>query len=622
MFPLKRGGDFTMSFVDAGNLTSGIDFSSIIRNALQQALGGKGLTDKAIGLPIGTAGTLPSKTVAVADAPALATSPPAPTADGRFRGFTPATFAPKGAQAPATTPAPGVYDPHNDKTYQYRYATGGKEGTSTVDASSLTNLPLEAMHAADPTKHFGEYYGAYTDQGDLAATLMAQPGAKTQLIDPNTGQVVAEGVGPQGSQEIASLASAISKKLGKQATWDIAQETGAGTGKFQTFYGDRVDKPRFTLLSALKMIAPAALGMLLGPAAGGLIGGLTGLGSAASTALGSGLTAFGTGLAEGEKPLQAAIGGLGAGAGGFLGAGGLGGAAGGAAGGSGLGFLSGLSPNFSAAAGDVGTFSPSAAAAGLGGITSGALGGGALGSVLGNGLSNPTGTLSGAVQGGGDLGANTVEGITVTAPRAAAGGIGGAAGAGAGGLAGGMTGGWSGTPENAVSPEIDVTAPKTATTGPQIDPAQIATNIPGLIPTSSYTPAPQLDQPQNNANRDSKIGQNVADLLNKLLNGGGPSGGSQGGRSTVTDPFTPGGGTSGPGDKNTGPIGGTPNAPNAPSPGTPAIHATSPSFSSTQAGGKGVTGSPFGGGAGPAALGSINLKGSAAPDIYPWQTVV
>lgn len=633
----------SVSFIDTGNITSGIDFGSIIRSALSSALGG-GLMDKATGsynvAPMVKDPTQP-QTLPGPGGPPAASPLSGVDLSGLQKflvGLPGGGAIPPAAGAGGAAAAPSGYNPNDDSTYTQRYAGGGKLSDKTIMATpqSLPGLNLLPESAANPTKGWGPSYQALTDQGDVVATLMAQPGAKTELIDPQTGQVVAEGLGQQGSQEIASLATALSQKLGKKAAWDIAQETGANTGQFQTFYGDRIDKPRFTLLSALKMILPAAVALIpgLGPALGGALG----LSGSVGSGVGSGIAAGLTGLAEGEKPLQALLGGLGAGAGGFFGAGGFGGAAGG--GGDALtssigadvlteGGMSGLDPILSGA----GFFGP-AATFGAGGVDLlGGLGslagsglssfGGNLGSVLGNGLNNVSGLSGGAGGGAGAAGGGfTVDPLTVTGQAPGA-----AGGAGAGG-AGGALGSFGGTPPGytEVSPvEVDGKPPSQ---GPTVTPAPVP-NVSGLTPSpAGGLQVDGLKDPNTQPQQNPHAGKLIQDLLKNLLHrgggGAGAAGGQGGGHSTVTDPFTPGGGSPPVPPSGGGRPENNPSTPSQPGGGGPSIHATSPSFSNPAmtAPPLATKNSPFGGGAGPGGLGNINLKGSAAPDIYPWQTVV
>ena len=314
---------------------------------------------------------------------------------------------------------------------------GGKLSDQTLMAGPNTLPGLQLTPLSPPNQKYSGadgYYAAYTNDGDLAATVMAPDGANVRLIDPTTGQVVAQGSGPQGSQYIASLANQLSQKLGGKANWDIAVETAPGAGTYNTMQGDRTDHPHFTLAKALQTFGPALLGAL--------VAGPMGFG-----ALAGGLTAGGVGLLAGQSPLQALLSAAGVGVGSALG--GLGGAAGSAAGAApeAAGVLANVpglidTPALLSAAG-------SSLGAGTGGVL-GALGAGA------------------ASLGSSSLGTLLPE-LTVTAPAAAGaglgaalgGGAGGALGAGLGALSSGGIGGASGSPTLAGSAGTDTLPPNT-----------------------------------------------------------------------------------------------------------------------------------------------------------------
>ena len=525
----------------------------------------------------------------------------------------------KNAPAQPAPTGPVKTSPHGwtDDIYGQRYAQGGGIDTSDTiqaNASTLPGLKLEGESAA--SGKFGAGYLAKTNMGDTATSVNAADGARVQLIDPQNGQVVAEGVGPQGADYIASLATAISQKLGKQANWDIATETGKGTNQFTTSFGDRTDKPRFTLLSALKTVAPALVAMI--PGVGTAIGTALGLSGAAATGVGSALAAGATGLATGQKPLQALLTAAGAGAGGYFGgAGGAGGAAGSAGGdfagglGNALGGLATDAGGWGAAAaglGDVGlgTFGAGLGSAlagtGLGGLAGGLAGGG-LGDSAG-GLANGGSLPASATQG---LGPNTVPELVVQGSKGGLGnlGVGASLGAGAG----------AALPN--VVPELTVTAPKQpVSSNPSIEPATILGSIPGLTPSPSGGLDVKLDQQPNNLGKDIK---SATDLIKVLLGngqgGGGTSPSPRESRPGVT-PMGPEGGGSGGGPggggTTTSPIPGVTPTNTGGGLGTPSNGGIKSPMAQVGAGTGGSSG------VGVSGPGNLKLQGSLAPNIYPW----
>lgn len=212
----------------------------------------------------------------------------------------------------------------------YDIATKNASRGKSVEMRSADNYLAShpfSLTQQDP----GGYYAARTNDNDVAATVQAAPGARSLLLDAK-GRVVYSGEGPQGAQEVASLASYMSKTQGAASAWNIATEKTPGAGDFNIMAGDQMDAPRgFTgLVAKAAPIVGTVLGSLLGAPM---------IGSAIGNALGSSMQ----GADLKGTLLSAAAGGAGAGIGGAIsnGLGSLG--ASGVAQGAGQGVTSGLS---------------------------------------------------------------------------------------------------------------------------------------------------------------------------------------------------------------------------------------------------------------------------------------
>lgn len=489
------------------------------------------------------------------------------------------------------------------------------------------------------------YYEAMTNDGDLAGAVMVNPGRRVRLIDPGTGQVVAEGVGPEGAQQIVALANAVSRDLGRKAQWAIEGENDAG--EFVRQAGERYDPKKPSLFKQIVRIAAPLLGAAipgLAPALGAALGGFGGT--------------LGTGGSLKESLLAGAAGGIGNVAGGALssalrgapvawsGVNPLGGALGG-----GVPTASGLTPEAlwqpvdfvntpaSLAGGAGGAAAAGAGAGGLAGTVApvtvtGGLAGGGLSPALAAGLGTVAGSVpwynaapetapavdqqtftdadweafknfqipplgtpgASSVTSGSTPSQPTggeVEGVTVTgqAPAAAAGGVG-APGLPSTGVTG--SGGEQGSAGQEARPEKPLTGGGEVPdwlldfVGQTVGGVGADLGVYGLAQLLGFLPgAGGGGQP-----RDSMTGDQGG--------GGGPG------------PVGPGGGP-GPGTPGSGGGGGgggpgtiqPPGQPGAGVPGTPA--AATFSSSSTSTGGPG--------GAAP----KLGTRGSTAPDIYPWR---
>lgn len=492
-------------------------------------------------------------------------------------------------------------------------------------ATAAPTMQLAQLHPADPTKGLGEYYGAYSNQGDLVAGFNAGDGQTVRLVDPHTGEVVASGVGSSGAQQIATLANAISNDLGKQANWDIQVEQSPGSGSFSTLQGDRTDNPHANNLKDLVRIAAPLLGAAipgLAPFIGAALGGFGGTlltGGNLKESLLSGATSALGNVAGGA--LSGALRGVPVS---FMGSNPLGGVLGHASDAlSGAGAAAGGAAGGSAA--DLASLLASGASFGYGGQTAAQL--------------LASGALSGLTSGAGGA-FNTVAPLTVTAagPGAlgtAAGLVGTGLGAGAG-LTGSSSGGDQG---NTVAP---VTVTGAAPNGGLPIPGAIDAGTGGGGATSG-SPSPQGRPDWQNQLLDltgQTVGGVGGDLgiyglaqLFGLMPHGPPVGGAPDGAQGL-----PAGGYDGSPD--TGPV------PGAPSPsgggggggglGVPTGGLPGATFGGGGGGAKPVgsslgdsggalamalanAGTSGGTGAPLAAAPSLDVQGSTAPDIYPWR---
>lgn len=474
-------------------------------------------------------------------------------------------------------------------------------------------LQLAQLHAADPAKGYGQYYGAYTNQGDLAATVWADAGQKVRLVDPHTGEVLAEGTGPEGAQQIATLANAVSKDLNKGANWDIQVEKGVGSNEFNTMQGDRTDNPHTNLLKTLVQIAAPLLGAAipgLGPVLGAALGG------------------FGGSLATGGNLKSALLSAVTSGLGNSLG-----GALSGALKGGAVSFA-GTNP--------------------LGGVLSHA--GSALSSALNGGASSTAaqlasqGGLSALTNGAGGALGNTVQELVVNGARGGlTGALTGALGTTAGALAPnvlshlGQTGGASQIPGGTDGTEV---APITVTGNPGAGgfalPGVPGIGTPGSGPAIGSN-ATTADQPGSNGQGQDPgffTMDNLKDILGQTIGGTGADlgvyglaqvlgGGANKNTSTMSAPGYDGATDTGPIDGTQGNQTGTPDIYQTPPAvqmpasfgGPPARPSGGPQVGGVLGQALGLTtGGAFGGAGAPiAAAPSFNTKGSTAPDIYPWR---
>lgn len=281
------------------------------------------------------------------------------------------------------------------------------EAAQTPQATATALKLAELMPANE--KWANPYYAAYTNSGDIAAAIPATltDQQRVRLLDPNTGETLAEGFGKAGAQQIATLANAVSSDLGRKAAWKIDVETSPD--QFQTIGYDRADPKHQGWQTFLKIVAP-----LLGAAIPGI-----------APALGAALGGAGASLATGgdlkDALLSAATAGVGNAAGGALSAalrgvpvawsgvnalGGLANAGQHALSNLTFGGSLGQALGQAVTEGGITTVAPITATAGQVGLQS-ALGGG-LGSLAGTALGNAMTSTPGVTQ------PSTVEELTVT----------------------------------------------------------------------------------------------------------------------------------------------------------------------------------------------------------------
>lgn len=271
---------------------------------------------------------------------------------------------------------------------------------SGVATSPAVQSAMAQLMPADLARGFSTpYYAARTNDGDLAGAVMVGDGQRVRLVDPSTGQVLVERSGPNGAQEIVSLANAVSQDLGRKAAWQIQGETGPDT--FTTMAAERYDPKKTGLLSQIIRIAA--------PVLGAMIPGLAPI-------LGAALAGAGATAATGGSLKQSLLAGATAGVGSGLGSG-LTSALGGSS------FGSGLSTALRANPGSLSNILSGASLSGGGGVSR----------LLGSAGAD---TLGGAF--------TEIAPLTVT--RAAGGGIGSALGGGVGGAASGLISGGAGSP--------------------------------------------------------------------------------------------------------------------------------------------------------------------------------
>lgn len=485
--------------------------------------------------------------------------------------------------------------------------TSGPDTPDTGPVTAGTDpaaLSLTQLLPANPAKGWSTpYYPVYTDQGDVGAVI---PGTLTnqrvRLVDPSNGSTLAEGVGNDGAQQIATLANALGQQLKGKAAYNIQVEMQPD--QFSTVGGDDINHPHANFLKSLVQIAAPLLGAAIpgvGPILGAALGGFGGslatggdLKSALLSALTSGVgNSLGGALSgalrgvpvsfAGTNPLGGVLGHLGDAL-----SGGAGAAAGSVAGGSG-GLLSALTDGAGGALGS--TVSPLVVTAGTGGLTS------ALTGALGTGLG---GVLPGLLGGSGGSG--------LTATQA-----------------------------HPTGPDQSTEVSPVTVTGTGLGGGVPIPGITGLGAGSSGgtgSPAPDGQTPTNN---DFFSRNNLLDLAGQT---GGGLAGDAGvyGLAQLLGLFN-GGGVDGSnlqapgfdGSTDTGPVPGAPGTlPDVP--GVPAAPAATPpgaSFGAPPAGapagalGQALGVANFGGGGGSmaplAAAPSLNVRGSTAPDIWPWR---
>jgi hypothetical protein len=200
-------------------------------------------------------------------------------------------------------------------------AQGGSQPPSNLTANisglpddlfnKYSQGPTAQLMPADPKKGYGtSYYAAYTNDGDMAGAVMVADGQKVRLVDKMTGDVVFEGVGPEGARLATSVANGISQDMGRKAAWAIQKPTDEGG--WVSMAEERYDPKEQSTLGKLADFALPILGAILMPVTGGMSAAIAaGLGSAA----GSALSSIAQGRSVEETLKRAAIAGVTAGVG-------------------------------------------------------------------------------------------------------------------------------------------------------------------------------------------------------------------------------------------------------------------------------------------------------------------
>lgn len=151
------------------------------------------------------------------------------------------------------------------------------------------------------------YYAAYTNDNDFAGAVMAGEGQKVRIMDPRNGDVIYEGVGPEGAKQATAIANSVSQSEGRKASWHI--QVGDGEN-WTSVASDRYDPKKPGFLGKLADIALPILGAVLAPVTGGMSAAMAaGLGAAGGSALSS--AAQGRSLKD--TLLRATLSGVGAG---------------------------------------------------------------------------------------------------------------------------------------------------------------------------------------------------------------------------------------------------------------------------------------------------------------------
>lgn len=151
------------------------------------------------------------------------------------------------------------------------------------------------------------YYAAYTNDNDFAGAVMAGEGQKVRIMDPRNGDVIYEGVGPEGAKQATAIANSVSQSEGRKASWHI--QVGDGEN-WTSVASDRYDPKKQGFLGKLADIALPILGAVLAPMTGGMRAAMAaGLGAAGGSALSS--AAQGRSLKD--TLLRATLSGVGAG---------------------------------------------------------------------------------------------------------------------------------------------------------------------------------------------------------------------------------------------------------------------------------------------------------------------
>lgn len=525
------------------------------------------------------AGAIPGKTGTVVDRfPDMPAAPPA---------------------APTASPTPAA------PTYAGGGFVGDLINSTTSRAAQPQSLTMAELQPANE-RFSTPYFAAYTNSGDLAAAV---PGVlndtqRVRLVDPKTGEVLVEGRGVQGAQQIVTLANAISQDLGRKAAWQIQAEMQPD--QFTTVGYDRAD-PKHDLLKTIVQIA----GPLLGAAIPGMW-----------PVLGAALGGFGSTLATGGSLKQSLLSGATSALGNFAGGGVSSLLRGAPVAWTGVNPLGGL---LSTAAHSAGSLAGS-----LPGLTSGA-GASAAGGALGNAAL--------------DAAANEIAPVIVTPTLT--GGVssllGGAAGSALGSLVGNSL---TRTPTSSTSPNGSTEPPEVATVDVmgQLNP----TGVPVVPPPSSAldgaTSGGSGSDNHGITGHDVRdfaldtLGQTIggvgADLgvfgLTQLL-GGGASGVNPEGVKTISTPAFDGSTDTG-GQPGTPPLDAV--TPPASTGGGPGANVGAGSVTPIGQGG-GYNGAP-GGALGQALAANIgsssggmgaplaptpgyDIRGSMAPDVWPWR---
>jgi len=196
-----------------------------------------------------------------------------------------------------------------------------------LDLSSLAGLDLSGLGGFGGGRMGGviqdpniQYIGAPVSNkgnptGKMGGNVFAvTPDQPVRLVDLNTKTVIFEGTGVDAAREATRLGQSITDAKGRKASYDI--QTADPSGKYTTVANEKRNK---TFLSEVAEIAGTLAPLAMIPLTMGLSAPLAGLSTAGKIALGAGLGGLGSGLKGDDVLKGAAMGGLSAAGGGYLG---------------------------------------------------------------------------------------------------------------------------------------------------------------------------------------------------------------------------------------------------------------------------------------------------------------